>query len=338
MTCRPAAPGTCGTGRTGEQLKVLITGGSGYIGSAVALACKDAGITPVILDVNADIHSNGMHLARGHISDGRLIDKVYEIHPDIYACIHCAALTGVPESAADPLRYYGVNVAQSLQLAGHLIRNGCRRLIFSSSAAVYAPGPVAVSEDSLLGPQSPYARTKLACEQLLADLLPLGLRTLSLRYFNPIGADPQLRTGPARPAHVLGKMMEAQRTGEPFVITGTDWETRDGTGLRDYVHVWDLAAAHVDAVIRFDTLPVGVTAVNLGTGQGTTVRELLAYFQEAAGPVRVMAGDRRRGDVAGAYAVPGLAWEVLGWRAVYPVSEAVGHAVQWRNRMAASGV
>ena len=124
------------------------------------------------------------------------------------------------------------------------------------------------------------------------------IRVLSLRYFNPIGADPKMRTGLqlARPTHALGKMIQAQQEGVPFVITGTDWPTRDGTGLRDYVHVWDLAAAHVAALTRFDALPGPATAINLGTGTGTTVRELLAAFDRVAGrPVGARGGPTARG-------------------------------------------
>ena len=151
------------------------------------------------------------------------------------------------------------NVAKSLKLVAHLLRNGCLRLIFSSSAAIYRAGTdLSVDEDSPIGPQSPYARTKAVCEAMFADIAASQpIRVLSLRYFNPVGADPKMRTGLqlARPTHALGKMIQAQQEGVPFVITGTDWPTRDGIGLRDYVHVWDLAAAHVAALTRFDALP-----------------------------------------------------------------------------------
>ena len=210
----------------------------------------------------------------------------------------------VPDSVADPVGYYRANVTKSLEFAAHLLRNGCGRLIFSSSAAIYqASEDLTVDEDSAIDPQSPYARTKAVCEAMFADIAAAEpLHVLSLRYFNPIGADPKMRTGLQlrRPTHALGKMIQAREEGVPFVITGTDWPTRDGSGIRDYIHVWDLAAAHVAALTRFDTLPGPVTAINLGTGTGTTVRELLDMFNRVVGSPdpgargRPAAGRRRR--------------------------------------------
>ena len=165
----------------------------------------------------------------------------------------------VPNSVTDPVGYYRANVTKSLDFIAHLLRNGCGRLIFSSSAAIYRAGAdLSVDEDSVIDPQSPYARTKAVCEAMFADIAASQpIRVLSLRYFNPIGADPKMRTGLqlARPTHALGKMIQAQQEGVPFVITGTDWPTRDGSGLRDYVHVWDLATAHVAALTRFTRCP-----------------------------------------------------------------------------------
>ena len=170
----------------------------------------------------------------------------------------------------------------------------------TSAARSRRPGAdLSVDEDSAIDPQSPYARTKAVCEAMFADIAAAQpIRVLSLRYFNPVGADPKMRTGLqlARPTHALGKMIQAQQEGIPFVITGTDWPTRDGTGLREYVHVWDLAAAHVAALTRFDALPGPAAAINLGTGTGTTVRELLAAFNRvAARPVAVREAGRRPG-------------------------------------------
>ena len=271
-------------------MKVLIAGGAGYIGSTVASACLDAGISPVILDslvTGRREFTAGRVFYEGDIADGPLVDLIFAEHPDIGAVIHCAALIVVPDSVADPVGYYRANVTKSLDFVAHLLRNGCGRLIFSSSAAIYRAGAdLSVDEDSVIDPQSPYARTKAVCEAMFADIAASQpIRVLSLRYFNPIGADPKMRTGLqlARPTHALGKMIQAQQEGVPFVITGTDWPTRDGTGLRDYVHVWDLAAAHVAALTRFDALPGPATAINLGTGTGTTVRELLAAFNRVAG-------------------------------------------------------
>jgi UDP-glucose 4-epimerase len=155
---------------------------------------------------------------------------------------------------------------------------------------------------------------------------------LSLRYFNPIGADPKMRTGLQlpRPTHALGKMIQAHDEGVPFVITGTDWPTRDGSGIRDYIHVWDLATAHVAALTRFDSLPEPVSAINLGTGSGTRVRELLdAFNQVAVRPVEAREAGPRPGDVAGAYTRIDRAVHLLGWRPQYDVAEGIRHSLQW---------
>jgi UDP-glucose 4-epimerase len=294
-------------------MKVLIAGGAGYIGSTIAYACSDAGISPVILDslvTGRRELAAGLSFYQGDIADGGLIDRIFAEHPDIAAVIHCAALIVVPDSVADPVGYYRANVA------------------------IYRAGQdLSVDEDSAIDPQSPYARTKAMCEAMLADIAAAEpIRVLSLRYFNPIGADPGMRTGLQlrRPTHALGKMIQAHDEGVPFLITGTDWPTRDGSGIRDYIHVWDLAAAHVAALTRFDALPGPVTVINLGTGTGTTVRELLAAFNRVAGhPVEAREAPRRPGDVAGAFTRVGRAERLLGWRARYDITEGIRHSLQW---------
>jgi UDP-glucose 4-epimerase len=318
-------------------MKVLIAGGAGYIGSTVASACCDAGISPVILDslvTGRREFTAGRTFYPGDIADGPLIDRIFAEHPDIDAVIHCAALIVVPDSVADPVGYYRANVVKSLEFVAHLLRNGCQRLIFSSSAAIYQAGEdLTVDEDSPVAPQSPYARTKAVCEAMLADIAASQpIRVLSLRYFNPIGADPKMRTGLQlrRPTYALGKIIQAAEEGLPFLITGTDWPTRDGSGLRDYVHVWDLAAAHVAALTRFDALPGPVTVINLGSGAGTTVRELLASFNQATGyTVQAREAARRPGDVAGARTRTDRAERLLGWRPQYDLAEGIRHSLQW---------
>src|SRR5690606_24800146 len=225
-------------------MKVLVTGGAGYIGSTIASACLDAGIEPVILDnlvAGRREFTEGRHFYEGDIADGELIDRIFADHPEIEATVHCAALIVVPESVTDPLRYWHSNVAKTIALVEHLLRHRCHRLLFSSTAAMYGTGEdFAVDEASPIAPSSPYARTKAAVEAMLRDVShATELRTLSLRYFNPIGADPQLRTGlqVKRPTHLLGKLIEAAETGGEFTITGVDWPTRDGTGIRDFIHV-----------------------------------------------------------------------------------------------------
>ncbi|HEX6969604.1 MAG TPA: NAD-dependent epimerase/dehydratase family protein, partial [Micromonosporaceae bacterium] len=268
-------------------MKVLIAGGAGFIGSTVASACLDDGLEPVILDnlsTGRYEFTRGRVFYHGDIADGRLIDRIFADHPDIAAVVHAAALIVVPESVAEPLRYYRENVAKSIEFIGHVLRNGCERYLFSSSAAIYRPGAdFAVDEDSPVQPQNPYGRSKAMMEAILQDTVAASpMRAISLRYFNPIGADPKMRTGlqVRRPSHLLGSLITTAEADGVFDITGVDWPTRDGSGIRDYIHVWDLAQAHVAALRRFDEIlpatgPRAYEAINLGTGLGTTVREFV---------------------------------------------------------------
>ncbi|MCX4788262.1 UDP-glucose 4-epimerase GalE [Streptomyces sp. NBC_01221] len=328
-------------------MKVLIAGGAGYIGSTVASACADAGITPVVLDnlvTGRREFTTGRAFYEGDIADGPLIDRVFAEHPDIDAVVHCAALIVVPDSVADPVGYYRANVAKSLEFAGHLLRNGCTRMIFSSSASIYgADTDLTVDEDSPVAPQSPYARTKAVCEAMFTDIAATQpLRVVSLRYFNPIGADPKMRTGLQlrRPSHGLGKMIQAQEEGTAFQVTGTGYPTRDGSGIRDYVHVWDLAVAHVAALGAFDTVlpeagagPAATsTVINLGSGTGTTVRELLDAFNSVVeAPVPAVDAEARPGDVAGAYTRSDRAKRLLGWQPRYSLAEGIRHSLEWAD-------
>ena len=320
-------------------MKILITGGAGYIGSTIASACLDNDIQPVILD---DLSTGRREFVgnnpffEGDIADGRLVDEIFTTHPDIYATIHCAARIVVPESVEQPIAYYRNNVSKTIELVAHLRRNGCRRLLFSSSASVYAPGPAGwVNEHSPLAPTSPYARTKAVTEMALEDFAPAtGLGVLSLRYFNPIGADPRLRSGPQHPdpTHVVGRLMAAYANDQPFHVTGVSWGTRDGSGIRDYVHVWDLATAHVAGVLRFDDVapPGRYEVINIGTGRGTTVRELVTAFeQQVHHRLTVIDSAARPGDVIGCYARSDKAARLLGWRAQLGVREGLQHAMQW---------
>jgi UDP-glucose 4-epimerase len=318
-------------------VKVLIAGGAGYIGGTIASACLDAGIEVVILDslvTGRREFVTGREFYEGDIADGPLVDRVFAEHPDIYAVIHCAALIVVSDSVADPVGYYRANVAKGLDFAAHLIRNGCERLIFSSSAAIYrAAQDLTVDEDSPVAPRSPYGHSKAMCEAIFADIASAHrVHVLSLRYFNPIGTDPKMRTGLQlrRPTHALGRMIRAHEQGVPFLITGTDYPTRDGSGMRDYVHIWDLAAAHLAALGRFDTLPGPALAINLGTGQGTTVRELLAAFNSVVDrPILARDAERRPGDVDGAYTRIDRAQRLLGWIPQYDLQESIRHSLQW---------
>lgn len=324
-------------------MKALITGGAGFIGSTVASACLDAGITPVILD---DLSKGRTEFAvgrifyEGDIADGALIDHIFTEHPDISSVVHCAAKIVVPESVAQPLAYYRNNVAKTIELLAHLLRHDCARFVFSSSASIYAPGPdFAVDESSPLDPQSPYAMTKAMVERILADVaVAHPLRVLSLRYFNPVGADPELRTGlqdPA-PSHAMGKLIEAYQSGQPFTVTGVEWPTRDGSAIRDYIHVWDLARAHVLALQRFDqVLPGdrGYEVVNLGTGSGTTVRELVAAFKSVVGGgAAARESGPRPGDVVGCFTRSERAEKLLGWTAQKSIQDGIRDSLAWSRR------
>jgi UDP-glucose 4-epimerase len=323
-------------------MKVLIAGGAGFIGSTISSACLDNGITPVILDNLSTGRAEFVEdrtFYSGDIADGPLIDKIFSEHPDIEAVVHAAAVIVVPESVEQPLRYYRENVSKSVDFIEHVVRNGCTRYLFSSSAAIYAPGEdFSVTETSPLGPGSPYARTKVVMETVLEDCTAAyPLRVLSLRYFNPIGADPQLRTGlqARRPTHLLGQMIMAAENDQEFQLTGIDWPTRDGSGIRDYIHVWDLALAHVQALRRFDQLlPIDgwpkYEVINLGTGNGTTVKEFIAAFNAVAPtPLRVRETGPRPGDVVGSYTRTDKARTALDWEPRYSIADGIRDSMRW---------
>ncbi|WP_406086685.1 UDP-glucose 4-epimerase GalE [Kitasatospora purpeofusca] len=328
--------------------KVLITGGAGFIGSTVASALLDAGITPVVLDDLSKGRAEfveGREFYQGDIADAALVDRIFAEHPDIDATLHCAARIVVPESVARPLFYYRENVGKTVELLESLQRNGCTRVVFSSSASIYRPTPTGrVDESCPVDGSSPYARTKQMMEQVLQDWTrgadADGTRVVALRYFNPIGADPQLRTGlqDLAPSHALGKLIEAHVNSTPFTITGVDWDTRDGSGIRDYIHVQDVADAHVAALVRFDEVvrpgaEDRYRAVNIGTGDGTTVRELVEAFEQAIGEkLDVREAEPRPGDVLGCYSDVTAARELLGWEPRRTIAEGVRDALAWRAR------
>ena len=318
-------------------MKTLIAGGAGYIGSTVASACLDAGICPVIVDslvTGRREFTAGRAFYQGDIADGSLN------RPDLRRAprhLRGRSLRGADRGAGFGRGPSGVLAGERGQEPGVCRTPAAQRvrsagLQFLGCDLSGRGGPDR-DEDSPVDPQSPYARTKAVCEAMLADIAATQpIRVLSLRYFNPVGADPKMRTGLqlARPTHALGQIIRAHQEGVPFVITGTDWPTRDGTGLRDYVHVWDLAAAHVAALRRFDSLPGQTTAVNLGSGTGTTVRELLGAFSEVTGlPVQVREAGRRPGDMAGACTRIGRAERLLDWRPRYDLAEGINHSLQW---------
>lgn len=326
-------------------MKVLITGGAGYIGSTIASALIDVGHTPILVDslvTGRREFTKDRIFYEADIADRAVMRQIFNDHPDIYATIHCAALIVVPESVERPYDYYRHNVVKSMELFKMLADLGQKRVVFSSSAAVYdvVPGFM-VTEESPLLPLSPYSRTKYIMEVVLKDFCAAyGLNGIALRYFNPIGADPKMRTGLhiQHPTHLIGKLVEVALGHEPvFYLTGVDWPTRDGSGIRDYVHIWDLAQAHLKAVEHFDEAvrlgsidDVPYTVINLGTGNGVTVKEFVAAFEEVYGkrlPVTIR--PPRPGDVAGSYANADKAGRLLGWEAVKPITEGISDALKW---------
>lgn len=326
-------------------MKVLITGGAGYIGSTIASALEESGHTPIILDsliTGKREFTRGRAFYEGDIADNALLERIFKEHPDIYAVIHCAALIIVPESTAKPYEYYQDNVAKSLELFRALRDLGCKRLVFSSSASIYdvVPGFM-VTEAAPLKPSSPYARTKYMMEMILRDFCAAyGMRGIALRYFNPIGADPKMRTGlhVDSPTHIVGRLVDVQLGKlDKFIVTGTDYPTRDGTGIRDYIHVWDLARAHVKAVEGFEQAfqragepQDGYLVINLGTGRGVTVRELVTAFEKVTGKSLAQAdGPARPGDVAGSFCNADTAKRLLGWQAELSIEQGISDALKW---------
>ncbi|GAB3793927.1 UDP-glucose 4-epimerase GalE [Nocardioides ungokensis] len=327
------------------RMKVLVTGGAGYIGSTTAKALEQAGHTPVILDsllTGPLAFVKDRIFYEGDIADRELLRRIVAEHPDIDATIHMAARIVVPESVEKPYEYYRDNVAKSLELFDELVALGKPRVLFSSSASLYATkDDFEVTEEDALAPGSPYARTKRMMEQVLEDMaVATGLRAIILRYFNPIGSDPDLESGiyAKEPSHVLGQLVMAARgIKDSFTITGTEHPTRDGTGIRDYIHVWDLARAHVRAVEKFDDVLAAAdapsTVINIGTGDGVTVRELIDSFQRVFGQeVPVTEAPPRPGDAVGAYANVDKSARLLDWHTQLSLDEAIASALAWGEK------
>src|SRR4051794_37743661 len=326
-------------------MKILVTGGAGYIGSTTAKALEEAGHVPVVLD---SLLTGPLAFVRdrifyeGDIADRDLLARIVEEHPDLDATIHMAARIVVPESVEKPYEYYRDNVAKSLELFDQLVTLGKPRVLFSSSASLYAiKDDFEVTEGDPLAPTSPYARTKRMIEEVLQDMaVATDLRAIILRYFNPIGSDPDLESGiyAKEPTHVLGQMVMAARgQKDSFTITGTDHPTRDGTGIRDYIHVWDLARAHVRAVEKFDDVIAEAgdpsVVINVGTGSGVTVRELVAAFERVFGSaVPLSEAPPRPGDAVGAFANVDRAHELLDWQTELSLDEAIESALAWSEK------
>jgi UDP-glucose 4-epimerase len=322
-------------------MKVLITGGAGYIGSTVASALMDNGHTPILLDslvVGPREFTRNRIFYEGDIADANIIKRIFSDHEDIYCVIHCAALIVVPESVVQPYKYYKENVYKSLELFKNLIDVNCYRLIFSSSASIYdATDNFQVTETSPLTANSPYARTKIMMEHILEDFCQAyPLNGLSLRYFNPIGADPAFRSGPyiKNPSHLLGNLVEVASGRKPVMeINGIDWPTRDGSAIRDFIHVWDLAEAHVLAVEKFDSLfskDEPYCVINLGTQSGVTVKEFVKAFETVWGKeLPKKETGPRSGDAIGAFANAQKAEKLLGWKVKKSIETGISDALAW---------
>ena len=327
-------------------MKVLVTGGAGYIGSTICSALEDNGHIPVVIDSfvtgNPDFVSDKVFY-KGDIGNHDLVEKLLKDHPEIEAVIHCAARIVVPESTTQPYLYYKENVSKSLDLFYQLQGHGLKRIVFSSTAALYKSGDGSVvTEDSYIEPNSPYARTKFATEMALRDFCAAyDMKAITLRYFNPIGADPRMRSGPhiKNPSHILGKLISVLEGEEStFNVAGTNWPTRDGTGIRDYIHVWDLAKAHVLAVEKFDFLLTkeDFLEINLGTGKGTTVLEFIEAFEEVSGAkINWVKDDPRPGDVTGVFASGEKARKALDWIPRMSLEQGIADSLKWfrKNRI-----
>ncbi|WP_158998591.1 UDP-glucose 4-epimerase GalE [Pigmentibacter ruber] len=327
-------------------MKVLVTGGAGYIGSTICSALEDHGHTPIILDSlvtgKKEFVTNRVFY-HADITDKSTLKKIFSEHPEISHTIHCAALIIVPESVKNPYEYYKENVGKSNELFKILSDLKCNNIVFSSSASIYdTVSGFKAEENSPLNPLSPYAKTKYMMEIILNDFSHAypDFKAISLRYFNPIGADPNLRSGMhiKNPSHVLAKLIEtATGRNQVFQITGTNWPTRDGSGIRDYIHVWDLALAHVRAVENFSKIfsqsKNNFQVINIGSGKGVTVKELLKAFENVyQAKINTIETLPRPGDVAGAFASCDKANELLNWKTSLSIEDAIKDSLRWNEK------
>ena len=327
---------------------VLVTGGAGYIGSHTVLLLLEAGRRVLVLDNLSNSSREALErvaaitgkrakFVEGDIRDTALLDRLFQEH-EIGSVIHFAGLKAVGESVAQPLRYYDCNVTGSLRLLEAMDRAGVRNLVFSSSATVYGdPASVPIREDFPLSATNPYGATKLHIEDMLRDLHRADPRwsVALLRYFNPVGAHESGRIGEdpnGEPNNLMPYVAQvAVGKREQLRVFGDDYDTPDGTGVRDYIHVMDLAEGHLaalDALARDG----GLITTNLGTGRGYSVLEMLRSFAAASGrEVRYQIAERRPGDVASCYADPAHAKQVLGWEAKRGIDTMCADHWRWQS-------
>jgi UDP-glucose 4-epimerase len=323
--------------------KVLVTGGCGYIGSHVVRHLSEAGYKVVVYDNLStgfrDALLNGEELIEADLADHDTLAETFRQH-QFKTVLHFAASIVAPESVTLPLKYYGNNTRNTLGLLEACVRFGVSRIIFSSTAAVYGiPEGGTASEESLLSPINPYGTSKLMSEWMLRDTASAhGMKYVALRYFNVAGADPQARTGQRTPeaTHLIKVACQAalgQR--EETSIYGTDHPTQDGTGIRDYIHVEDLASAHLAAL---DYLNKGgdSTAMNVGYGRGSSVREVLAMVKQVSGvDFKVVEAERRPGDPACLIAKAEKIGRLTKWQPQYDsLKTIVEDAWRWESKLA----
>lgn len=328
--------------------RILVTGGSGYIGSHTCVALMQAGHEVVILDNLSNSQRSVVDrigkiagrvpaFVEGDVRDKQLVTNLLREHK-VGAAIHFAGLKAVGESVAQPLRYYDCNVTGTITLCEAMAESGVKTLIFSSSATVYGdPASVPIREDFPTGATNPYGRSKLMIEEILADLhkSDASWRIARLRYFNPVGAHESGLIGEA-PGGIPNNLMPyvaqvATGQREKLSVFGGDYPTRDGTGVRDYIHVVDLATGHL-AALDYLQRKGGLLTVNLGTGRGYSVLEMVQAFERASGkPVPYQIVDRRPGDIAECWADPALAKRLLGWKATRDVDDMCRDTWRWQQ-------
>ena len=328
-----------------SRKSILVTGGAGYIGSHTVRQLGEAGHHVVVLDnLSKGFREHVLYgdFIAGDTADKQLVDGILKQY-DIDTVIHFAAHTIVPESVEDPLKYYRNNTCATRNLLECCDENDVRQFIFSSTAIVYGePGADKCWEDAPLQPINPYGMSKLMTEHMLRDLGAAGkMRFVILRYFNVAGSDPECRIGQSTPsATLLIKVAAEHAMGkrDALYIFGTDYPTPDGTGVRDYIHVVDLADAHLNAL---DYLRVGgnTQILNCGYGHGYSVREVLDMVERIHGAkLNIIETDRRAGDPPALIAGADKVRDVLGWSPRYDDLEAiVRHSLNWERKMAASG-
>ena len=331
--------------------KILITGGAGYIGSHTCIQLQEANRDILVLDnlcnssVEAlkrvkDITGKEVEFIEGDIRDRALLKKLFQAH-EISAVIHFAGLKAVGESVEIPLTYYENNINGSVILFEEMANAGVKSIVFSSSATVYGdPETVPILEDFPLSATNAYGRSKLFIEGILHDVFVSDndWKVSLLRYFNPVGAHSSGTIG-EDPSGIPNNLMPyisqtAVGKREKLSIFGGDYDTPDGTGVRDYIHVVDLARGHLNAIEALEAKPEGhVLIVNLGTGQGYSVLDMVHAFEKASGrsvPYEIVA--RRAGDIATCYADPALAKKLLNWQAEYGVDQMCEDTWRWQSQ------